>query len=200
MEKSFAVRKINGRILFIALTILVISCQSRTSPPTTTQEESANRRQKCPVQNCIPVHVENCHDGDTCKILTDDGLWFQVRLAGIDAPEVGRFGSKKSTGQPLGQDARQELLKILGNGSDVTMKQLDLDPFNRPIVELYAGSECANLKLLELGMAERYRGKSKGLDPSAYDAAESLAKKAGRGIWGLLRHESPSKWRKEQKK
>lgn len=200
MQKSLAVKKINGRILFTALTTLVISCQSRTSPPTTTRDESVNKSQKCPVQNCIPVRVDNCHDGDTCKIMTDDGLWFQVRLAGIDAPEVGRFGSKKSTGQPLGQDARQELLKILGNGSDVTMKQLDLDPFNRPIVELYAGSECANLKLLELGMAERYRGKSKGLDPSAYDAAESLAKKAGLGIWGLIRHESPSKWRKEQKK
>ncbi len=200
MEKSFAVRKINGRILFISLTTLVISCQSRTSPPIATQEESVNRSQKCPVQNCILIRVDNCHDGDTCKILTDDGLWFNVRLAGIDAPEVGRFGSKKSTGQPLGHDARQELLKLLGNRSDVTMKQLDLDPFNRPIVELYAGSECVNLKLLELGMAERYRGKSKGLDPSAYDAAESLAKKAGRGIWGLLRHESPSKWRKEQKK
>jgi endonuclease YncB( thermonuclease family) len=200
VKKLLSLRKKNAPILFIALTTLAISCQSRTSPPATPQEESANRPKKCPVQNCIPVRVDNCHDGDTCKILTDQGLWFHVRLAGIDAPEVGRFGSKKSKGQPLGQDARQELLKILGNGSDVTMKQLDLDPFNRPIVELYAGSECVNLKLLELGMAERYRGKSKGLDPSAYDAAESLAKKAGLGIWGLIHHESPSKWRKEQKK
>lgn len=201
MQKSDSFKGITTKLQVVLLAALLFACQSKTTSilPARPNEGSANLTTKCPVQNCIQIRVDDCHDGDTCHILTNEGIWINVRLAGIDAPEVGRFGSKKQNGQPLGQEARQELLKILGNRSDLNMKQLDLDPFNRPIVELYAGHECVNLKLLEMGMAERYRGKSKHLDTTRYDAAESLAQKARRGIWGLSDYKSPSKWRKEQK-
>ena len=146
------------------------------------------------------ILINHCHDGDTCQVKTDGGLWFSVRLAGIDAPEMGRSNRKKSTeGQPFGVDARDTLVKILASSQHVTMNQIDLDPFNRPVVELFAGDTCVNLKMLELGLAEHYRGRSKLTNPQTYDAAEKQAKANRVGIWGLKNYESPSKWRKNRK-
>jgi len=201
VQKPNSFKKLTATIQVVLLTALLFTCQSRTTAisPTKPDNASATPPAKCPVENCVQFHVDNCHDGDTCRILTSNGLWFNARLAGIDAPEVGRFGSKKQHGQPLGPEAREELVKILSNRSDLTMKQLDLDPFNRPIVELYAGNDCVNIKLLEMGLAERYRGKTKGLDATRYDAAESQARKSKKGIWGMSDYQSPSNWRKEQK-
>jgi len=147
----------------------------------------------------LTAEIKNCHDGDTCHILTSSGLWFNARLAGIDAPEVGRYGKKADGGQPLGHESRDALLKILQNNPKVTMKQLDLDPYNRPIVEIFVGDECVNIKMLELGMAERYRGKTKRLDTAAYDGAQSKARNLKLGIWGLQNYTSPGSWRKEEK-
>jgi endonuclease YncB( thermonuclease family) len=56
-----------------------------------------------------------------------------------------------------------------------------------------------NLKMLELGLAEHYRGRSKLTNPQTYDAAEKQAKANRVGIWGLKNYESPSKWRKNRK-
>jgi endonuclease YncB( thermonuclease family) len=201
LQKSVSFKKLTASHHLVLLNAFLSAYLPITASnlPTQPNSDSPNHTNKCPVENCVKISVDDCHDGDTCHVLTIEGLRINVRLAGIDAPEVGRFGSKKQNGQPLGQEARAELLKILRNNSDLTMKQLDLDPFNRPIVELYAGRECVNLKLLEMGLAERYRGKSKSLDSTRYDVAESLAKKEKRGIWGLSGYKSPSKWRKEQK-
>lgn len=180
--------------------ILLCGCLSKeTKQPLPPQQVSAPTELSASSQ--IPrILINHCHDGDTCQVKTDGGLWFSVRLAGIDAPEVGRSNRKKAAdGQPLGGDARDTLIKILGSSQQVTMNQIDLDPFNRPVVELFAGDTCVNLKMLELGLAERYRGRSKLTNPQHYDAAEQLAKANRVGIWGLKNYESPSKWRKNKK-
>ena len=186
----------------ILLAAQIFSCQSRS--PIIEPEKPTNNvvmtAQLCSEQICSKLRINHCHDGDTCQIGIPGGFWFNVRLAGIDAPEVGRFGGRGQGGQPFGQQSRNELLKILDKRTDLTIKQLDLDPFNRPIVEIYVGTECVNLKLLEMGLAERYQGKTKGLDQSRYDAAEQSAQKTKQGIWGMTDYKSPSKWRKENKK
>ena len=142
--------------------------------------------------------VYYCHDGDTCHVGVAEAMWFNVRLAGIDAPEVqGR--SKKAAGQELGDQSRDYLNGLL-KGKTVTIRQVDLDPYNRPVVELTLDGKLVNTQLLEQGFAEMYRGKTKRLDKPTYEAAEKTAKDAKRGIWGLARYVSPKEFRSQQKK
>jgi endonuclease YncB( thermonuclease family) len=148
----------------------------------------------------VSAEIKHCHDGDTCRIVTESGLWFNARLAGIDAPEVGRYGKSKSAGQPMGDQSRDSLDSLVVKKKNVTIRQVDLDPYNRPVVEIYVGEECANIKLLELGMAERYKGKTKRIDKSQYDAAEQKAKSNKAGIWSITNYVSPQDWRREGKK
>ncbi len=195
--------KINALTLnaapIISLMLLSGCLSKETKQPLPPQQISAPTELSAASQ--IPrILIKHCHDGDTCQVRTDGGLWFSVRLAGIDAPEMGRSNRKKATdGQPLGVDARDTLIKILGSSQHVTMNQIDLDPFNRPVVELFAGDTCVNLKMLELGLAEHYRGRSKLINPQTYNEAEKQAKANRVGIWGLKNYESPSKWRKNRK-
>lgn len=138
--------------------------------------------------------VHHCHDGDTCRLGFGPGqsVWLNVRLAGIDAPEVkGRGGA----GQPLG-DAAREAINAAAKGQVVSVRQLDLDSYNRPIVELAADGRLLNLELVEQGLAEVYRGATKRLDQTPYLAAEERARAAKRGIWGLADYVSPKAYRK----
>lgn len=144
----------------------------------------------------VAATVFNCNDGDTCRLKIADGLWLNVRLAGIDAPEVGH--GKKKPGQPFGDEARNFLNELI-KGKTVQLRQTDLDPFNRPVVELILSEVVVNRKLIQAGFAEAYRGKTKRLDLAPYFEDEATAKKAGLGIWSLKNYTSPSAYRKSAK-
>lgn len=145
------------------------------------------------------VQVKSCHDGDTCTVVArvgSDALTFHVRLAGIDAPEVpSRRGF--SHGQPFGAEATQRLNDLVA-GQPVTMRQIALDPFNRPIVELRKGSLNVGVTLLSEGLAEVYRHPSPGLDEELYRQTEQSAKDDHRGIWSQAAPESPAAFRHRQ--
>lgn len=145
----------------------------------------------------IEAYVTHCSDGDTCRVQFGDSLWVNVRLAGIDAPEVSH--SKKRPGQPLGEEAKV-FLNALVQGKAVQVRQSDLDPFNRPVVELVQGAISVNLRMVQEGFAEAYRGKAKRLDRAPYLGAEAAAKAAKKGIWGLPVHVSPAHFRLSAKR
>lgn len=138
--------------------------------------------------------VYYCHDGDTCRVLASDGLWFNVRLAGIDAPEVASKRGKKAAGQPMGEDARDYLNEKV-KGKSVSLRQTDLDPFNRPVVEISLGDLNVNLEMIKSGHAEAYRGKTKRIDSASYLAAEEKAKAEKKGVWSLKSYQSPKAFR-----
>lgn len=145
----------------------------------------------------LTATVFYCHDGDTCRIKVENGMWMNVRLAGIDAPEVE--SGKKKQGQPFGAQSR-DFLNQLVRGKNVSVVQSDLDPFNRPVVELLAADGSSiNRKMIQTGHAEAWRGKTKRLDTAPFLADEAAAKKAGLGIWALKGYVSPSQWRKGKK-
>ena len=144
----------------------------------------------------IEAFIYNCSDGDTCRVGVADGLWFNVRLAGIDAPEVPH--GKKKPGQPLGSEAKDFLNHAI-KGQTVKLTQTDLDPYNRPVAELADASGFVNLRLVAEGLAEAYRGPAKRLDRAPYFAAEAQAKKKKKGIWCLKDYVSPGAYRKSVK-
>ncbi len=145
----------------------------------------------------IEAYVHHCSDGDTCRVQIGDALWLNVRLAGIDAPEVPH--GKRKPGQPLGEAARTFLNSQVG-GKTVLLRQNDLDPFNRPVVELIVGGVRVNLQMVQDGYAEAYRGKAKRLDRATYLEAEAKAKKAANGIWVLKTYVSPAAYRASTKR
>src|SRR5262245_59656458 len=80
--------------------------------------------------SAVDAYVYHCHDGDTCRVRIAGAVWLNVRLAGIDAPEVG--GARRGEGQPLGAEAR-DFLNARVKGKAVTLRQVDLDQYNRPV-------------------------------------------------------------------
>ena len=177
---------------------LALDDETATAPG----NDSKPNSQELPPAKPIEGVVYYCSDGDTCQIQAAEALWMNVRLAGVDAPETpkGR-GKKKRGGQPLGEAAQQFLNERLKNRR-VRIKQVDLDPYNRPVVELTATNETRpiNLMLIEQGLAEMYRGKTKRIDRAIYAATEAKAKEQKRGIWGLANYQSPSEYRRSMKK
>ena len=169
-------------LLFFAFSILVHA------------EEVAPSKKK------MAADVDHCHDGDTCTVVLASGLSFNVRLAGIDAPEVGRYGNPAGDGQPMGLTSRDALINLVVNKKNIFLRQIDLDRYNRPIVEIFVTGELINVKMLEIGMAERYTGKTKGIDSAKYELAETKSKNGKVGIWSIPHYVSPKIWRHEVNK
>ena len=60
----------------------------------------------------FPAHVLRCHDGDTCTVLTRQGV-VKVRLAQVDAPEID---------QPYGTQVRDVLCALICD------RDVDIEP------------------------------------------------------------------------
>ena len=165
----------------------LLSLLSRTAPAedVPTQDKPSD----------LKVTVLYCHDGDTCRVNLEDAFWFNVRLAGIDTPEVKGY-KPKQFGQPMGDEARDYLNKEI-KGKIVKLRQTDLDGYNRSVVEIYLGGKNINLAMIEQGFAEAYRGHAKRLDREPYYLAEKVAKEKRIGIWSMKAYKSPSLYRQE---
>lgn len=141
------------------------------------------------------VMIQSCSDGDTCGVQLE-GLSFKVRLAGIDAPELGR---KKGGGQPFAREAK-EALNAMVAGKKLQMEQHGLDAFNRPLVTIrLEDGDLANERLTAAGLAEVYEGLPR-FDLSRLHYLQGRAKAEGRGMWSLgPRYQSPYAYRKKSR-
>ncbi|HEX5037889.1 MAG TPA: thermonuclease family protein [bacterium] len=141
------------------------------------------------------VMVQSCHDGDTCAIQVA-GLALKVRLAGIDAPEMGR---KKGSEQPFARESRDALNAMVA-GKKVEVGQYGIDAYNRPLVTLKTPSgTIVNEELVKLGLAEIYEG-NKAFDLTKLKLLQSQAQNGRRGVWSLgARYVSPYLYRKKSK-
>ncbi len=109
-------------------------------------------------------------DGDTLFVLRD-GREVEVRLAGVDAPEIG---------QAYSDLARNGLAHaVLGKVIHVRVLGRDLDTC--PLVRVYLGEFDINLELVKAGLAWHYRQRE--LRDKVFVEAQKQARKARRGIW-----------------
>ena len=114
--------------------------------------------------------VVEVKDGDTIEVLRD-GLEVEIRLAGVDAPEVG---------QAYAEIARDGLAHaILGKVVDVRVLGRDLDTCL--LARIYLGEIDINLALVKAGLAWHYR--SRALADKAFSEAQKVARKEKRGLW-----------------
>ena len=141
--------------------------------------------------------VIKVYDGDTIRV-EGYGTKFNVRLAGIDAPEL--CVEKKELGQPLSEEAQEYLSGLILN-KVVEIKGYGNKRYDLLWGEIFLDGKDINLDLVRMGYAQVYGGKSpQGFNPEPYLKAEKEAKAAKSGIWAQGEtYVSPSDWRKTQK-
>lgn len=139
-------------------------------------------------QTLTEGRIAQVKDGDTVVVAPGDGgQYFICRLAGIDAPELGKNGRP---GQQYGEDAARQLKQMI-LGKSVTITLTGSKTYNRDVCFLSINNLDVNMELIRTGTAWAYRAYLPPSRPysAAYLEAERLAKEERRGLWS--NEESP---------
>jgi endonuclease YncB( thermonuclease family) len=128
-------------------------------------------------------HVIRVKDGDSF-IMRSGGLTYEVRMYGIDAPELK---------QPYGKQSAKALRSYIQN-KNIKLISTGDDHYGRMIGKAYIDKAYINLKMVKQGHAHWYR-KYAPKDKNLKEAEQS-ARKSKRGLWSRKNPVPPSKWRK----
>lgn len=126
--------------------------------------------------------VVSVHDGDTVRAIDGEKIEHRVRLAGIDAPELG---------QAFGRVARDRLRELVLR-QRVQVRVYDRDRYGRDIATLEAAGQAVNRQLVAEGLAWHFTRYS---DDPELAAAEAAARAAGLGLWADAEPVPPWQWR-----
>lgn len=159
---------------FVSLFPLFLSAIGLFSPAAQGSECPADRTDET-------VEVAFVYDGDTVRL--KDGR--KIRLAGINAPEVSK---KDKAGEPLADEARAHLSRLLDSGSRVRVRyeQERRDRYGRLLAHLYLpdGSSIEE-RLLDEGLAQQLVVPPNNWQSSCYQRIEQRARLQRRGVWRL---------------
>lgn len=149
-----------------------------------------------PKDDAIRAEVVEIVDGDTMKVVLEDGSRDTIRLLGVDTPEVhGENSPAEFEGVP-GTEAGRNCLRTWGEqassfakqrllGETVTLSFDDTEPrrgyYDRLLVYVHVDGNSFNYALLKSGLARVYDSKFQYGD--RYYAAEAAAMDTGVGLW-----------------
>lgn len=119
-------------------------------------------------------------DGDS---LVMDGR--RIRLRGLDAPELGQLCHRGSIQYRCGEEAKAALRTLVA-GQTVVCASSGRDRFDRMLARCEARGEDLGSLLVRRGLAVSF---------GAYEAEESEARQARRGLWAGP-FETPQAWRR----
>jgi endonuclease YncB( thermonuclease family) len=119
-------------------------------------------------------------DGDSLRL---DG--YEIRISGIDAPELGQTCSLDGRTYPCGDVAKKALVDMLA-GRLVTCRLSGHDRFGRHLAVCEAGGEDVGAALVGRGFALAY---------GRYRREEAAAQRQKLRLWAGS-FERPSEWRK----
>lgn len=140
-------------------------------------------------------------DGDTITVLDDTRTQHKIRLAGIDAPEMG---------QPFGQRAKQYMSDLVYS-KEVYLEGDKQDRYGRTIAKVWVTpASCpkcsktldAGMAMLTVGLAWHYKHYQKEQteeDRAQYSFAEYKAKAKRAGLWADPDPTPPWDWRKAKR-
>ncbi len=140
----------------------------------------------------IKGYVVGVHDGDSITLLDANKRQHKIRLAGIDAPELG---------QPFGRASKQHLAELLAN-RDAVAECSKIDRYRRDVCRVVVGGVDAGLEQLRAGMAWFFRRYDKELPSdrrTLYAEAEAQAQSELRGLWAVAEPVPPWSWRRTRK-
>lgn len=131
-------------------------------------------------------------DGDTLTILDANKVRHIVRLAEIDAPEIGHG----KPGQPFGHGAKQSLASIcFGQPAQATVASTDR--YGRLVARVNCNGRDANAEQVRAGMAWVYDKYAKDL---SLRADQDKARAAKIGLWREASPVAPWDWRNRHHK
>lgn len=137
----------------------------------------------------ITGRVVSVADGDTLTVLDADSWQHRIRLAEIDAPEIGHGRNKP--GQPYGQNSREALASLCLQ-QPASVEVIDTDRYKRTVGRVVCDGKDANLIQVQTGMAWAYQRYNRR---PAITQAENLARTARRGLWADASQTPPWQWR-----
>lgn len=155
-------------------------------------------------------------DGDTVLILRKDvgaaaghppassvrrrgaGGLVKIRLAEIDAPEVGHAGMggqppNSQKAQSFGAASRSSLVEMVLH-RQVRVHTVAVDKYGRTVAQLEVNGLNVNEEMVRRGMAWEY---SHYHSDRRYIALQNEARQAGRGLWAQHDPTPPWQWRKQ---
>ncbi len=115
-------------------------------------------------------------DGDTIGVLDAQRVTHRVRLAGIDAPELG---------QPFSQRSKQHLAGLV-HGREVHVEWNKLDRYGRIVGKVIADDLDVCREMVAAGLAWHYKAYQQEQpleDRKTYNAAEDAAREGQLGLW-----------------
>lgn len=130
-------------------------------------------------------------DGDTLTVLDSANQQHIIRLAEIDAPEIGHGRNKP--GQPFGQNSRQSLAEMCFDNS-ATVEVMDADRYGRTVGRVNCAGKDANLEQVRRGMAWAYQRYNRRPE---IVRAENEARAARLGLWADSNSTPPWEWRRK---
>ncbi|MDO4642444.1 MAG: thermonuclease family protein [Cardiobacteriaceae bacterium] len=127
--------------------------------------------------------LQKVSDGDTIRARCEQQDIY-IRLAGIDAPEIGQ--------KPFGGLARNALQHFLPKHFE--MQYWGSDRYQRSLGVLYVYGRDINLAMIQEGYAFAYDGKD---TPQDYNQAERDARRNKKGFWAASTPPiNPKRWRR----
>ncbi len=130
--------------------------------------------------------VVRVHDGDCITVVLEGDRQVRVRLAAIDAPELG---------QAFGRVARDRLAELVGR-EEVELAGDALDRYGRRLSHVIARGQDVNATLVAEGMAWQFTRYDD--DPDLADA-QRQAREARRGLWRDPEPVPPWEWRASER-
>lgn len=123
-------------------------------------------------------------DGDSVIVRRENGRLSEIRLAGVDAPEMA---------QPGGREAKAALARMLV-GQDIRVDVTDRDRYDRLVAMLWVGDLYVNAEMARTGNAWAF---ARYLPDPRIRVAHDEARAAKRGLWGRPESEQlvPAAWR-----
>jgi endonuclease YncB( thermonuclease family) len=140
----------------------------------------------------INGRVVGVADGDTVTVLDAQRVQHKIRLSGIDAPEKS---------QPFGNRSKQSL-SDLAFDKTVVVETDKRDRYGREVGKVLVSGQDVNLIQVERGMAWHYKAyasEQSANDQRLYEAAETAAKSAKRGLWRDPEPIAPWEFRKAKR-
>lgn len=147
------------------------------------------------IPRSLEGQVVEVKDGDTIKVVGEDGQTITCRLYGIDAPEVPH---RRENGQPYGEEALEELSRLI-YGEVVQIETTGERTYNREVCHVFLKNgtkQDVSLEMVKRGYAWAYRQYLGRAYASEYLEAEEQAREAGRGLWKQKNPQPPWEFRK----